>query len=814
MVRVRKLTLAIAVASALSSGMVHAFGLGEITLHSSLNQPLKAEVELLDVGGLSADEIVSGLASAEAFAKAGVDRQYFLTDLKFTPVIKEKGKSSILITSNKSVREPYLNFLMEVVWPSGRQLREYTLLLDPPLYSAQTTVAPTLPSVTGGAPSKTPDRQISPSRPTGSTSSARAPLSGEYRTEKNDTLWGVAQRMPYDTSVYQTMLAIQDLNPDAFVDGNINRMKAGQVLRLPDEQQIRSRTQAEAIAHVARQNEAWTAGRTGTARQIDATRRTGAGDAPANVESQDSLKLVSGEAGTASKGADTGSADSQVLSDELAVTQEVLDSTRRENEELQSRIEDLQSQLDKLQRLVELKDNQLARLQSNLAGNVDEGLDAQETSGESALESNGDISTEIGEEPTMESGSGTDTPVAPVVEEPEESAAPVTPPAPVEKSFLGSLFESPLLMVAGGLAALLALGAWVFLRRKSQQEQQEEEGEVLDIDESEEPEETDDSAPELDSFDNVTFDAPVEEPVGETPIVAETAHESERQPTDALEEADIYVAYGRFTQAIELLKKTLKNEPERLDLRLKLLDIYAETGSREAFSELEAQLQHYPEAATQIEQLKDKYPGVFVQQSTEGNDFPELSLDDLTLESPAFEQVSLAPEEQVDLSSELDDSFDLSLSEEAVPEAEFALDLPFDDEAELSAELPVVDEFELGLDDSNELSPVVEDDFTLDLDALGSVEQSGPVAEPEEEPVLGTAPVEAAVKPEPLVNLDSEDDFGFLAGMDEISTKLDLAQAYIDMGDAEGARDILEEVIAEGNGQQQQEARKLLDGLS
>ena len=113
-----------------------------MTLKSALNQPLVAEIELLEVRDLASNEVVPNLATAEEFSKAGVDRQYFLTDLKFTPVLKPNGKSVIRVTSNKPVREPYLNFLVEVLWPNGRLLREYTLLLDPPTYSPK----PPLPS--------------------------------------------------------------------------------------------------------------------------------------------------------------------------------------------------------------------------------------------------------------------------------------------------------------------------------------------------------------------------------------------------------------------------------------------------------------------------------------------------------------------------------------------------------------------------------------------------------------------------------------------------------------------------------------------
>ena len=117
MIRVRKLVLAIAAATSLTSGMAHALGLGEISLQSSLSQPLNANIELLEVRDLDKSEIIPRLASPEDFSKAGVERDFFLSDLKFTPVIMPNGKSVLRVTSNKPVREPYLNFLVEVIWP-------------------------------------------------------------------------------------------------------------------------------------------------------------------------------------------------------------------------------------------------------------------------------------------------------------------------------------------------------------------------------------------------------------------------------------------------------------------------------------------------------------------------------------------------------------------------------------------------------------------------------------------------------------------------------------------------------------------------
>ncbi len=155
MVRLRTLVRAIAAASVLTSGMAHGLGLGEITLKSALNQPLDAEIELLEVRDLGSGEVIPSLASPEEFSKAGVDRLYYLTDLKFTPVVKPNGKSVIRVTSSKPVQEPYLNFLVQVLWPNGRLLREYTVLLDPPRRQAATPIAPFPTTRSGRSPSAT-----------------------------------------------------------------------------------------------------------------------------------------------------------------------------------------------------------------------------------------------------------------------------------------------------------------------------------------------------------------------------------------------------------------------------------------------------------------------------------------------------------------------------------------------------------------------------------------------------------------------------------------------------------------------------------
>ena len=449
MVQVRKLVLAIAAASALSSGMAHALGLGELTLKSTLNQPLVAEIELLDVKDLTAAEVVPSLASPEDFAKAGVDRQAFLNDLTFTPVLNASGKSILRVTSSKPLSEPMVKFLVQVMWPNGRLLRDYSVLLDPSKFSPQTAEAAAQP-----APTETVTAPV-----TGATQPS------QYTTTPRDTLWEIAAKARNGGSVQQTMLAIQALNPDAFIDGNINRLKTGQVLRLPDQAQSTSLPQPKAIAEVAAQNTAWRQGRRYVAKpgtgqqQLDATKR-GRADAAPSQTAKDNLSLVSAETGKG-KGA---AGDAKALNNKLAVTQESLDTTRRDNAELKSRMTDLQSQLDKLQRLIELKNNQLAKLQAEGAA----GAPAAATTAPA-------ISAELS--PTPAPVEGAPATPAPSATAPEATPAPAeTPaepaPATSDDQKFNELLTNPWLlgMVGGGAVVLLLLLLLLARRRKAQQE--------------------------------------------------------------------------------------------------------------------------------------------------------------------------------------------------------------------------------------------------------------------------------------------------------------------------------------------------------
>ncbi|CAM3155544.1 peptidoglycan-binding protein [Pseudomonas floridensis] len=937
MVQVRKLVLAIAAASALSSGMAQALGLGELSVKSILNQPLVAEIELTDAQGVNAAQVVPSLATTADFAQAGITRQAFLNDLSFTPVINANGKSVLRITSSKPVREPYVKFLVQVLWPNGRLLREYSLLLDPPKFSpeaaaaaaaAPAPAAPAAPAPSAGAPAQLPTVAPSaevapaaePAQPPATPGAALPPPAADkqaqYVTANNDTLWEIAAKVRTAGTVQQTMLAIQALNPDAFMGGNINRLKKGQVLRLPTPQQTTALPQPQAVAEVSRQYSAWREGRRLPAgpRQVDATRRDRAGAAPSKVDTSDNLSLVSASGKPAAKGA-AGDSD---LSNKLAVAQEALDTSRRDNAELKSRMNDLQSQLDKLQRLIELKNDQLAKMQA-AGASVPPANPAAATPNPataavpaSLVDANGTPvkpAGEIAPEDALPAGAAeVATPAAdqPLAVEPVAAAE--------EEDSLQKIINNPILLglIGGAVLLLLALILLFLARRRAAKAEAEKHRRMARAlaEESQFVSDMDMNAPPA-SFDGLDVPPPNVR-MGAAPAAAAAARE---RPADPLVQAEIHIAYGRMNQAVELLEESIKESPERDDIRLKLMEIYAEQGNNKAYAAHERKLVASGKREAEGEQLKDSHstqtsvapvaaPAAIEPASVaapvaaaaaaasaaalaaelDAKYVEELLADDAAEPEP---ELTAAPEPEPAViepqpeAEAFDHDFDLSLDEFDEPSAaplptvtdpdDLLLDEPLvattpdDDELsfesimqeqeaaraaatsddladfdlDLSEEDPALkneDDFLLGLGDTPaepavSAAPPVSDDLELpedfDLSLADEIEsdQASQAFASEIDDVnaeldrlsqnLEHPPLdEPRFTAEDAMALDDEPDFDFMAGTDEAATKLDLARAYIDMGDADGARDILDEVVNEGDDGQKSEARDMLSRLA
>jgi pilus assembly protein FimV len=361
-----------------------ALGLGDIRLSSALNEPLRAEIELLAATPEELDNLKVQLANNETFERYDLDRPLFLSGLEFRIVKSGSADGNVVrITSEDPITEPFITFLVEASWTRGRLLREYTLLLDPPTFapppvtqSTQPVTAPTRATqtdsgqiqrpapqpqapgpapVTGPAPTQQADTQ-----PPAQTVQAEPPVPGEPMDEpapgfdepsfdstsggeivvqRGETLWGITSRVRPDSrlSMNQTMLAIFEANPQAFA-GNINMMSAGATLRIPSADEVFRISRGDALQEVQRQNAAW-------------------GGAPGIIDdqTQPALTLLPPD-------------DDVGLFDEDAGEIETDDPVQALIDADEARIDEIEALLsDHQDSLIEISDNELAALRTELA---------------------------------------------------------------------------------------------------------------------------------------------------------------------------------------------------------------------------------------------------------------------------------------------------------------------------------------------------------------------------------------------------------------------------------------------------------------
>ena len=330
-------------------------GLGEITLDSALNEPLRAHIELLDTEDLDATQIVVALASQSEFQVAGIANNFLLGSLRFEVIKTNDGNDRIDVSSTQSINEPYLKFLLSVRWPNGRNLREYTLLLDLPVLNTNNNIPTPNPAVGNSV-----QNAVTPAAQTATVQSSAA--EGGYVVQPGDTLYQIAEqiRPSNDVSVQQMMLAVQRANEDAFVNNNVNRILTGKVLRIPTNAEIALIDQAAAAAQVTAQN------------QELISQPLAANDSVGNntVPVRDELTLLSGDqAGSDQAKAGSGDLDATIaaLENELMLSEENLDRARLENLELTNRLAALQEQIDLIQNIIAIEDERIAQLQSELS---------------------------------------------------------------------------------------------------------------------------------------------------------------------------------------------------------------------------------------------------------------------------------------------------------------------------------------------------------------------------------------------------------------------------------------------------------------
>ncbi len=925
----KRLAPVIAVLAMLAPVAAFALGFGNITMKSALNQPLDAEIELLSVQKGDLENLKIRLGSLEDFARVGADRAYFLTKIKFSLAQKPDGTPYVRLSSSERVTEPFLDFVVEARWPRGRILREFTVLVDPPVLSdeapapirqaaVQTTPVATATTTRTSRPAPIRERaMLSP------VTSQDGVLS-YGPVQPNETLWVIASRMRPDNSVSvnQMMLALVRDNPQAFYNDNVNQLKAGYVLRIEDPAAITALSVAQANAEVEHQRAEWQARKSGRPmRQVAASEAAAVGTdvgEGGDASGQARLKLVA--PGSEGAGSGTGDADVDRLRQDLVLAAEALDANRQETDELKTRLSQMEEQLAAMQRLIMLKDDEMLSLQQQLGGEVEEPAVPELLNEQEMLE------PEVPEGEAVEgaefaAGDGAETPALEIAqtEETQEPEAPTPPvPAPVAEAPAPEpgLLESPLLMYGGIGVLVLAIVGWIVARRRKMQEGFQES--ILNVGGEGAAGTTNSGIAQSSAGgeSSMVSDFAMSEISEMSGIQAETSD------VDPISEADVYLAYGRHQQAEEIIRAALENAPERNELKLKLLEVFFAAKNAEAF-ELQAQELHdvlgdetdplWGKAVTMGSQLCPGNPlfGGAVHALQEELDVDASAADedlldfDFDLNAPDPEDTKAkagdtAPADaeraekteattpampdsglDFDVSSldfnldQRDDEmengrvatgndhaldFDMNTLDKAVAEPEAgsgvasekarkAMDgLDFDesmtdtDDAVLAFSSDEMESVKRSgstgsenADFSVDLSAeelVLDNDEAIKFDSPAEAADSGfDIAldkEVTENDVLiveeGVESIEAkqpdtgkdkVTEDERLIGADDEllgdDMFG---EVDEIGTKLDLAKAYVDMGDGDGARSILDEVLEEGDDTQKQQAKDLLEQIS
>ena len=901
----RKLTMALLSIGVMLPGLTHALAVRDINTKSALGEPFRGEVELTDIGDLTEEDIKVGLAQEEDFARLGIERAYFLTELRFEVIVKE-GRSLIKISSNKRVTEPFLDFVIRVTWPNNTRLQQVTTFLDPPVSVTQkeTPVAPVI--VERAAPIIAPVVAAlpMPSSDNVGDSTANSESNNSYHVRKHDTLWSVARRVRPSTavSVPTMMKVLHKANPDAFIANNINLLKDGKVLRVPTLMDMQSTAATAKIE--TRVIQPMPMNKPLARQQINATSSPKASLAVQKVRPAQ-MKLIAptggkvANAGSIVKHAKHAPSHTDKTVARSVVASKTIIKAAGYNQKLSQELATLEHQLSANDQKIAMQNAKLAQLEAQLK--------ARRLSAEQAAKHKN------AEKAALEKKALATMVCAIATQSFLTTEAKAAEPAPKEG---GSMMP----IIGGGLLVVI-IAVIFFLKSKGKK---------------------------AEPTKPVQSQQAPAKPVAATPKAPEVAQPkpapvAPKKVLDPLEEVQPYLEMERFPQAVGILTKALVQAPDRADLHLKLLEIFVKQKDRQAFEDQYAKLEMLGEleAIVEAEKLKSLLPTVqkaavkgeslefervaakpVVKEEPESitsledleKDFamslsqPNLKALDIEIRpDPVFDEPVVEAPKVAEIESLLDGGLEFSFTKETKVEEQkpslqdqslnFSFDEAVLDEkptaksfdtglsldslddflAEHKTELtPAVDverpkfeapaldfnqalasfkeetkeeEFEINLTEGFELEEfnlghdeVAKTDHELDaLDVdfsladhahieaksdfdLGSIK--APVVEGFDLSDAAAAFDQETLPEEALVDdldldfdvsvstddviADLDKEFSFLATTDENTTRLDLARAYMEMGDRMGARDLLEEVVAEGNGSQKSEAQGML----
>ena len=836
----------------------HAAGLGRLTVYSSLGQALDADIELIGVQKGELETLAAKLASHDAFRKANVELSATLLAIKFSIEKKPNGQPYLKLKTTQQVNEPFLDLLIELNWASGRLVKEYTALLDPPGYEPRPTLAPAAPPVPVAVPETRPLPEgapkpevagVPPDEKVGAetlavpeeaaipqeaavvpeTPAPQAEAVEEKKTygpiKRGETLRKIAETVrPVDYSLEQMLVGLFRTNKEAFMGNNMNRMKTGPILRVPENTELSTIEPNVAIKEVRVQARGWNAYRqklaeaAGRATPAATAKQSVSGEISTKIEEKaapketgkEILKLSKGEAGTGGKPA----AGNKELQERLRSLEEEIIAREKAVKEANERIAMLEKNIRDMQKLLELKSQSLAEVQKQ-AGAAKPAQPAPQTQ---AAPKPAETKPAEKPAPPQPAAKPEQKPTQVAQQSPpKDKPKPKVVAPPPETSLLDDIFDNPLYMGGGAglIIALLGLG-YIAVRKKKSITSFEDDVSTEDLK----------TSTVFGNTEGGTVNT------GESSIMSDFAGKVSgtinTDEVDPLAEAEVYIAYGRDTQAEEILKEAQKKDPTRQQIHVKLLEIYANRKNVSAFEKVASDLYAasggkgslWDKAAYLGYRIDPKNP-MYASAKDAATE-----MDGETIEPPppqmdfnigvpsSGESGEVEPDLAIDTTApsmpgNVDISFEVATSRtgKIIPDIPIKTDvragIDFDPGATSSAPLPALETASGMISYNFEASKPAEAAAPAPASSgagAGYVDFSG-ISLRLDETTASPATDESA-------DAAAKDQRWY-----DVQTKYDLAKAYFEMGDKEGAREILQEVAQEGDAQQQEAAKSLLAQL-
>jgi pilus assembly protein FimV len=908
------------------SAAAQAAGLGKLTVLSNLGEPLRAEIDVVAVDKGEVETLLAKLGGPDAYAQSNLPFPPPSLGLKLTLDKRASGEPYISATTVQPVNEPFVDILVDLTWNGGRIQRAYTALLDPPTFAAEQQkgappaaaapevrpaptaapepqvqtrlgsefevkpeppagAAPAAPTAAGEAPAEA-GMPAAPALPPG-PAPAPEPKAETYTVKRGDTLTKIAKEFKLDdVTTEQMLVALFRGNKDAFAGKNMNRLKTGKLLQIPEADEVAGIELKEARKEVRLQTLDFNAYREKLAAaaglaapSAEAAAQSAAGKVTAGVQEKgpgkeqpkEVLKLSKGEAPAA------GAGDLKAAQDRIRSLEEDVAARDRAIVEQKERVAKLEKTIKDMQALLEIKNKGMAEKQSQAAAAQAPATKPEPAAAPAAPQPSMPEVTPAPSAATAQPGvtpapTAAGTPMAQsgvaAASRPKKPRV-VQPPPPPEQSLLDTVLNEPLYLAAGGGAIVLLGGlAYMFVRRRRE----------AGIGSAEAEKKTS----ELTRVEETTEEAaPAPQLGGGRPAQAQVTEE-----VDPLAEAEIYLAYGRDGQAEDILKEALAANPRRQEIQLKLLEIYGKRKDVAAFDQVARDLQVatggqgevWAQAARLgygIDPSNPRYAvgkgvGVVAGAVAAAAAASASGLDEKLLDfNIGLEDADVGTKTDIDLSrlggGAPSTTTDIDLTNLGGPSSTSAdIDLSAMQSAETTLQPGMID-LDLGSagpEGQVDTSAPAGIDFDFDLNSLSAPEAAvqtqgtqtitramtqtvADVGEPgggaiefdlskisldtpdsgRQEPTMELSGGSPALPEIDLANINL--DLGGAPGASgpvaegpkddrwyDVQTKFDLAKAYQEMGDKEGAREILREVIAEGDDEQKSAAQKVLETLS